>query len=275
MLYLSGRERRSCHDLPAMPVPQGGTRRMRLVLLGPPGAGKGTQAVHIAAATSAPHIATGDIFREHVRAETPLGRTAKEHMDRGELVPDEIVIGMVTGRICAPDAAGGFVLDGFPRTVAQAEALEAYLAETATPLDAVLRFDVCAEQVVDRIVERRTCPADGSVFHLRFAPPAVAGRCDACGSELVQRPDDTEEVVRHRLAEYQAKTAPLEAFYADRSILVSIDAEGPVAQVTGRALAVIERLRSVDDVRVDRVVDVTGSPVTAAAAGVTEPPIPA
>jgi adenylate kinase len=248
---------------------------MRLVLLGPPGAGKGTQAVHIAAATSAPHIATGDIFREHVRAETALGRAAKEHMDRGELVPDEIVIGMVTGRICAPDAAGGFVLDGFPRTVAQAEALEAYLAETDTPLDAVLRFDVSTEQVVDRIVERRTCPADGSVFHLHFAPPEVAGRCDACGGELVQRPDDTEEVVRHRLAEYEDKTAPLEAFYADRSILVSIDADAPVAEVTGRTLAVIERLGSVDDVRVDRVVDVTGAAATADAPGVTEPPIPA
>jgi adenylate kinase len=253
---------------------------MRLVLLGPPGAGKGTQAVHIAAATSAPHIATGDIFREHVRAETPLGRTAKDHMDRGELVPDEIVIGMVTGRICAPDATSGFVLDGFPRTVAQAEALEAYLAETASPLDAVLRFDVSAEQVVDRIVERRTCPADGSVFHLRFAPPAVAGRCDACGGELVQRKDDTEDVVRRRLDEYQSKTAPLEAFYADRSILVSIDADAPVAEVTGRTLAMLERLRSVDDVRVDRVVDVTGASAAepsmgAGSAGIAEPPIPA
>ena len=230
---------------------------MRLVLLGPPGAGKGTQAVHIAEATSAPHIATGDIFREHVRAETSLGKTAKEHMHRGELVPDEIVIGMVTARVCDPDAREGFVLDGFPRTVAQAAALESYLAENGTPLDAVLRFEVPEADVVDRIVGRRSCPADGSVFHLRFAPPAVEGRCDACGGELIQRKDDTEEVVRHRLEEYREKTAPLETFYADRSILVSIDADAPVETVTARALAILDRLRAVGDVRTDRVIDVT------------------
>jgi adenylate kinase len=232
---------------------------MRMVLLGPPGAGKGTQAVHIAAATSAPHIATGDIFREHVRQQTPLGATAKAHMDRGELVPDEIVIGMVTARICEPDARNGFLLDGFPRTVAQAEALETYLSQSGAPLDAVLRFDVAEEQVVERIVERRSCPVDGSVFHQRFAPPAVAGRCDACGTALVQRKDDTEAVVRRRLEEYRAKTAPLEAFYADRSILVSIDAGAEVAEVTERTLAIIDRLRAVGDVTADRVIDVTAS----------------
>ena len=229
---------------------------MRLVLLGPPGAGKGTQAVHLAAATDAPHIATGDIFREHVRAQTPLGATAKEHMTRGELVPDEIVIGMLTARICEADAREGFVLDGFPRTVAQAESLEVFLDSAGTPLDAVLRFDVDEDQVVERIVERRTCPEDASVFHLRFAPPAVAGRCDACGGELMQRKDDTESLVRHRLEEYREKTAPLETFYADRSILVSIDASGRVETVTERALDTVARLAVVGDVQTDKVIDV-------------------
>lgn len=235
---------------------------MRLVLLGPPGAGKGTQAVHIAETFGAPHIATGDIFREHVRNQTPLGKTAKAHMHAGELVPDEIVIGMVTARICEPDARTGFVLDGFPRTVGQAESLETYLAETDAPLDAVLRFDVPEEQVVERIVDRRSCPDDGSVFHLRFAPPVVAGRCDACGAELIQRKDDTEEVVRHRLEEYRSKTAPLEAFYADRSILVSIDADAPVDTVTDRAMAMLERLGTVTDAHADRVIDMTGTTVS-------------
>jgi adenylate kinase len=230
---------------------------MRLVLLGPPGAGKGTQAVHIAEAIRGPHIATGDIFREHVRNNTPLGATARSHMDRGDLVPDEIVIGMVMARVGEQDASDGFVLDGFPRTVAQAESLETYLTTTGTPLDAVLRFDVPEWQILERIVDRRSCPADGSVFHLRFAPPFEAGRCDACGTALIQREDDTEPVVRQRLVEYRAKTAPLEAFYADRSILVSIDADAPVDVVTSRALGTIERLQAVGDVAADRVIDVT------------------
>ena len=230
---------------------------MRLVLLGPPGAGKGTQAVHLATAIGAPHIATGDIFRDHVRNETPLGRTARAHMDRGELVPDEIVIGMVMARVCEPDAAGGFLLDGFPRTVGQAESLEAFLTERGEPLDGVLRFSVAEDQVVQRIVGRRTCPVDGSVFHLDFAPPQQSGRCDTCGAGLVHRADDAEEVVRRRLAEYRAKTLPLEAFYVDRSILVDIDADGSVADVTARALAVVDGLRGLDDLQIDDMIDVT------------------
>lgn len=234
---------------------------MRLVLLGPPGAGKGTQAVHISAAVDAPHIATGDIFREHVRGQTAMGRSARAHMNRGELVPDEIVIGMVTARICEPDAANGFVLDGFPRTVAQAESLEAYLTEAGTPLHAVLRFDVSEGMVIDRIVGRRSCPHDGSVFHLSFAPPSIAGRCDVCGRELIQRRDDTEKVVRHRMEEYRSKTAPLEAFYAQRSLLVDVEAVAAVDMVTAQALAAIQGLRGVDDLHVDRVIDVTGAAI--------------
>ena len=227
-------------------------------MLGPPGAGKGTQAERIAAATSMPHIATGDIFRANVRTGTPLGAQAKAHMDRGNLVPDELVIGMVTGRLCEADAADGFLLDGFPRTVAQAEALEAFLEQRGVPLDVVLRFNLSEEQIVSRIVDRRSCPVDGSVYHLRFAPPSHDERCDRCGTELIQRQDDAEDVVRHRIAEYWAKTAPLEAFYADRSILVDIDATGAVDDVSRRTMVVLQRLAAVADR--GRIVDLTAQP---------------
>ena len=230
---------------------------MRLVLLGPPGAGKGTQAVQLAAATAGPHIATGDIFRDHVRNETPLGLAAKAAMARGDLVPDETVIGMVTGRLCDEDAADGFILDGFPRTVAQAETLEAFLQQAGRPLDGVLRFSVDEERIVKRIVERRSCPSDGSVFHLTYARPKLDGRCDACGGELVQRPDDNEDVVRRRLEEYHAKTEPLETFYAARSLLLDIDANAPVEDVTAATLTIVERLRGVRPIELDRTVDLT------------------
>jgi adenylate kinase len=230
---------------------------MRLVLLGPPGAGKGTQALRLAAAAGVPHIATGDIFREHVRAGTALGLAAKQCMDRGDLVGDEIVIGMVTARICEGDAERGFILDGFPRTVPQAESLAAFLTAAGRDLDAVLRFSVPHQQILERIVDRRSCPVDGSVYHLRFAPPKLSGLCDLCGSELIQREDDTELVVRRRLAEYDQKTRPLEQFYADRSILVDIDAAGDVDEVADRALDVIGRLAAVDTLRVDHSIDLT------------------
>jgi adenylate kinase len=230
---------------------------MRLVLLGPPGAGKGTQAVRLAGASRVPHIATGDIFREHVRAGTALGRAAKQCMDRGDLVPDEIVIGMVTARICDDDAEAGFILDGFPRTVPQAESLSVFLTESGRELDAVLRFSVSHQQVLERIVDRRSCPVDGTVYHVRFAPPKLRGLCDVCGTDLIQREDDTELVVRRRLAEYDQKTRPLERFYADRSILVDIDGDGEVDEVTVRALDVVGRLAAVGDLRLDRSIDLT------------------
>lgn len=194
--------------------------RTRLVLLGPPGAGKGTQATRVAAAFAVPHIATGDIFREHVRGSTPLGRAAKEYMDGGDLVPDEVVIGMVTERLGHDDARHGFLLDGFPRTVPQALALEDVLTAADRPLEAVLRFVVDTDEVVRRLAGRR----------------AEEGR-----------DDDEVEVVRHRLEEYRTKTEPLEFFYAERGLLRDVDAVGPVDEVTDRTMAVLRRAG--DDVR--------------------------
>jgi len=188
---------------------------LRLVLLGPPGAGKGTQATRLAAAFAIPHVATGDIFRENVRAATPLGAEAKSFMDRGDLVPDDVVIRMVTDRLERDDCRRGFLLDGFPRTVPQALALEDVLAAGERPLGLVLRFVVDAEEVVRRLAERR---------------------------EIEGRDDDDEAVVRHRLEEYQAKTEPLEFFYAERGLLRDVEAVGTVDEVEERALTVLREL---------------------------------
>ncbi len=220
---------------------------MRLVLLGPPGAGKGTQAVHIARAFGIPRIATGDIFRENVRNETPLGKEAKAYMDRGDLVPDQVVIGMVKDRLSQNDADKGFLLDGFPRTVPQAVALEDYLAGENRPLDVVLRFNVPESEVVRRIVNRRTCPVDGTVYHLEFAPPRKEGLCDECGTPLVHRKDDSREVVLHRLQEYHEKTERLEFFYWERGLLRDIESVGPVDEVTKRTLTLLDDLEGLGD----------------------------
>ncbi|MDP9405534.1 MAG: adenylate kinase [Actinomycetota bacterium] len=215
---------------------------MRLVLLGPPGAGKGTQALYIERAFAVPRIATGDIFRENVERNTPLGRTAKAYMERGDLVPDEVVIGMVTDRLGQPDASNGFLLDGFPRTVPQAEALEDYLAGAGRPLDVVVRFTVPEAEIVRRIVNRRSCPNDGEVYHLEYAPPKRDQLCDVCGTPLIHRKDDTEAVVRHRLEEHHAKTEPLECFYAERGLLRDVDSVGSVEEVTRRTLDLLDGL---------------------------------
>jgi adenylate kinase len=220
---------------------------VRLVLLGPPGAGKGTQAVHIARAFGVPRIATGDIFRENVRNETPLGKEAKAYMDRGDLVPDEVVIGMVQDRLSQDDADKGFLLDGFPRTVPQAVALEDYLASENRPLDVVLRFNVPESEVVRRIVNRRVCPKDDNVYHLEFAPPKNDGVCDECGTELIHRKDDTEEVVLHRLQEYHSKTERLEYFYWERGLLRDVESVGPVDEVTKRTLKLLDDLEGMAD----------------------------
>lgn len=213
---------------------------MRIVLVGPPGAGKGTQAQFIASHLSIPKISTGDIFRDNVKRQTALGRRAKSYMDRGDLVPDEITIAMVRDRLLEDDAQEGFLLDGFPRNVPQAEVLKKMLAEFDTRLDVVLELVVDDDEVVRRLSGRRTCRVCGRVRHVLFDPPTREGVCDDCGGELFQRDDDREDTIRHRLEVYQEQTAPLVSFYADEGILVGIDATGPVEDVTDRALAALQ-----------------------------------
>lgn len=204
----------------------------RLILLGPPGAGKGTQAAFLVERFGVFHISTGDILREARAAGTTLGVLAKEYMDRGELVPDEVVIGLVRERLDRADVREkGFLLDGFPRTVAQAEALDRLLADLGTPLEAALNLRVNPDLLVRRIALRRSCPKCGAVYHSENRPPREAGKCDACGEALIQRPDDAEETVRKRLAVYAAQTAPLIQYYSDLGVLVEIDGEQPIERV--------------------------------------------
>jgi len=209
---------------------------VRLVLVGPPGAGKGTQAQFISAQASIPKISTGDIFRASVSQRTTLGLEAKKYMDAGDLVPDQVTISMVRDRLAEDDAADGFLLDGFPRTVPQAEVLDEILAELAGQLDVVLELVVDDDEVVRRLSGRRTCRTCGHVWHLDFDPPSHEGSCDRCGGELFQRDDDQPETVRHRIEVYADQTAPLIAYYAERGLLVGLDATGPVEDVTDRAI---------------------------------------
>jgi adenylate kinase len=203
---------------------------VRLVLVGPPGAGKGTQAQFIASHFAVPKISTGDIFRANVSEGTDLGLEARKYMDAGDLVPDEVTIGMVTDRLAQGDTSEGFLLDGFPRTVHQAEAL-----------DVVLELVVDDDEVVRRLSGRRTCRRCGHVWHLDFDPPATAGECDRCGGELFQRDDDSEDTIRHRLEVYADQTSPLIGYYGDRGLLRGVDATGPVEDVTERAINALRR----------------------------------
>jgi adenylate kinase len=204
---------------------------LRVIFLGPPGAGKGTQAQALAREWGVPHVATGDMLREAVAAQTPLGLEAKRHMDSGGLVPDDVVIGLVGERLAQPDAKAGVVLDGFPRTVAQAEALDALFARTGLSLDRVIYFNVSRDELLRRLTGRRVCRACGHTFHLVSAPPKVAGKCDACGGELYQRVDDSEATVATRLDVYQKQTSPLLAYYRGRNLLAEVAGEGSVPKV--------------------------------------------
>ena len=212
---------------------------MRLVLVGPPGAGKGTQAEFIAEHFGIPKVSTGDIFRANVSGGTDLGRLAKKYMDAGDLVPDEVTNAMVRDRLAQPDAAEGYLLDGFPRNVAQAGELNDMLAELGAPLSVVLDLEVDFDEVVLRLSGRRTCKKCGHVWHLEYDPPPTAGVCGRCGGELYQRDDDKPDTVRHRLEVYAAQTAPLIGFYREVGKLETIDALGAVEDVTERAIAVL------------------------------------
>lgn len=212
---------------------------MRIVLLGPPGAGKGTQAHHLADRYSHPLISTGDIFRGNVENDTALGRKARAFMEKGELVPDEIVVEMVLERLSDPDCYNGFILDGFPRTIAQAEALDRALARQGKPLSAVLKFTIVDELAVKRLVGRRTCRRCQRSYNVEFHPPRTEDVCDVCGGELVQRDDDDEGTVRHRLEVYHRDTEPLVGYFRERGLLREVDADGYEEWITERAVAAL------------------------------------
>ncbi|AXQ56722.1 adenylate kinase [Streptomyces albidoflavus] len=215
---------------------------MRIVLVGPPGAGKGTQAAFLAKNLSIPHISTGDLFRANISQGTELGKQAKSFMDAGNLVPDEVTIGMAEDRMGQADAENGFLLDGFPRNVSQAKALDESLKAQGVALDAVLDLEVPEDEVVKRIAGRRICRNDSShVFHVEYSKPKTEGVCDVCGGELYQRADDKEETVRKRLEVYHNETEPIIDHYKAQGLVVTISALGKVDEVTARAMEALQR----------------------------------
>jgi adenylate kinase len=196
---------------------------LKIVLLGPPGAGKGTQAKMLAEKLNVPHISTGEMLRDAVAAQSDLGKRVKEIMDRGELVPDDVMVEVVKERLSQPDAKDGFILDGFPRTVAQAEALEKMLAQMKRPLDAVVELDVGEDEIIRRLSGRWVCSSCGANFHTVTRPPIEAGKCDYCGSPLIQRDDDKPEAISRRLQVYRAQTQPLIDYYRERRLLRTVN----------------------------------------------------
>jgi adenylate kinase len=218
-----------------------------LVLLGPPGSGKGTQGERLQEDLRLPYYATGDILRAAVRDETELGRSAREYMDRGDLVPDEVIVGVIAERIDSAEAADGFLLDGFPRTTPQAEALDAKLEQLGRAVTAVLLIDVSDDEVIRRLGGRRTCAENGHVFHVEFNPPQREGVCDIDGSELIVRDDDEPEVIRKRLRTYHEKTEPLVDYYDSRSVLRRIEGSAPPDQVGEEIRRTLSTLKLQDD----------------------------
>jgi adenylate kinase len=212
---------------------------LRVVLLGLPGSGKGTQAEVLSASAAVPHISTGDLFRQQLREMTQLGRLARTFMDRGENVPDDVTIAMVRQRLSQPDVAAGFVLDGFPRTLPQAEALDGMLAQLGTPVEVALLLRVDVETVVRRLSGRRVCSKDGAIYHIDSHPPKQAGVCDLCGAALIQRDDDREDVARHRIQVQWAQAQPLLPYYSAQGKLVEVGGDGPVEVVAARVAAAL------------------------------------
>jgi adenylate kinase len=217
---------------------------LNLVLLGPPGSGKGTQGERLNADLHLPYYATGDILRGAVRDQTALGKSAKEYMDRGDLVPDELIVGIIAERIDSEEARQGFILDGFPRTTPQAEALDAKLGELGREVSSVLLIDVSDDEVVRRLGGRRTCEAEGHVYHVEFNPPKVEGVCDIDGSPLIIRDDDKPDVIRKRLATYHEKTEPLVAYYDAKGVLERVDGAREPGEVTDELRGILAAVGS-------------------------------
>lgn len=205
---------------------------MNIMLFGAPGAGKGTQAKFLIEKYGIPQISTGDILRAAIKEGTPMGMEAKKYMDEGKLVPDSTIIGIIKDRLSQEDCKKGFILDGFPRTLAQAEALEALMQEMGIKLDKVISLNVPDELIVGRVTGRKVCPVCGASFHVEFNPPKVEGKCDYCGADLITRKDDNAETVTKRLGEYHSQTAPLFDFYQERGVLVDIDGTKSVEAIT-------------------------------------------
>ncbi len=221
---------------------------LNLVLLGPPGSGKGTQGERLQSDFHLPYYATGDILRAAVRDETELGRKAKEYMDRGDLVPDEVIVGVIGERIAGPEAADGFILDGFPRTTVQADELDAKMTALGRKLTAAILIDVADDEVVRRLGGRRTCVKEGHVFHVEFDPPKNEGVCDVCGARLIVRDDDKPEVIRNRLELYHSKTEPLIAHYEAEGLLRRVDGTLSPDEVGDRVRAMLATLRLEEEI---------------------------
>lgn len=214
---------------------------MRVILLGPPGAGKGTQAKLISEKFSIPHISTGDIFRANIKEKTLLGIEAKRYIDNGQLVPDEVTIGIVKDRLTKDDCDNGFLLDGFPRTVAQAEALDEFLKGINKDLDVALLIKVPEEFILERMTGRRVCTSCGASYHIRFNPPKIEGKCDICDNELIQRKDDTEATVKERLEVYSKQTYPLINYYKDNGIISEVNGTESIDEVFGNISNILGR----------------------------------
>lgn len=218
---------------------------LRLVFIGPPGVGKGTQAQGVAERHGIPRISTGDLLRSSIQRGTPLGRQAKAFVDSGGLVPDELVVGMVRERVQAEDCRNGYILDGFPRTTGQAEALDTLLRELQQHLDLVVSFQVAEPALIARLTGRRSCPACQAVYHVEFNPPRGRDICDLCGGMLVQRSDDQETTIRKRLEVYRTQTEPLLEYYRARHLLASLGGDGPVQEVSARLEEMVQRPGSI------------------------------